>query len=223
VLLAITAQAFGNLYIIQGVCDLNFSLDTLRESCIKRKFNTVVCDSKQEAVKYILETFSFNNEMIIGIGNSLSLETLGIKEIIAGKVAAVYQHALGSSDDETKKALLADLYFTSANAISYDGQIVNIDGTGNRIAATCYGPKQVIYVIGKNKIAESLQEAIKRAQNVAAVKNAKRYNRKTPCTVTGKCENCLSPECICSIMTIHRKQPYGLKITVILVNEELGF
>jgi len=160
--------------------------------------------------------------MIIGMGNSLTLEALGIKEIWDKEVPSIYQHAAGSSEYETKKALLADIYLTSANAISYDGQIVNIDGTGNRIAATCYGPKQVIYVIGKNKITESLEEAIKRARNTAAVKNAKRYYRKTPCVTTGKCEDCLSPECICGVIAIHRKKPHGLKITVILVNEELG-
>ena len=201
---------------------MNYNLDILRDRFNKRGFNTVVCNDKQEAVHYILETFPVNNDMIIGMGNSLTLEALGIKDIWANQVPAIYQHAPGCSEDETRKALLADIYLTSANAISYDGQIVNIDGTGNRIAATCYGPKQVIYVIGKNKIAKSLEEAIKRAQNTAAVKNAKRYNRKTPCVTTGRCEDCLSPECICAVMTIHRKQPHGLKITLILVNEELG-
>jgi len=201
---------------------MNYNLDVLRDRFNKRGFNTVVCNDKQEAVHYILETFPVNNDMIIGMGNSLTLEDLGIKDIWAKQVSAIYQHIPACSEEETKKALLADLYLTSANAISYDGQIVNIDGTGNRVAATCYGPKQVIYVIGKNKIAESLEEAIKRARNTAAVENAKRYNRKTPCVTTGKCEDCLSPECICGVMTIHRKQPQGLKITIILVNEELG-
>ncbi len=201
---------------------MSYSLDTLMVNCTKRRFNAVVCEDKQGAVEYILENFPLDSDMTIGMGNSLSLESLGIRERVVDKVAAVYRHVPGVADDATREALLADIYLTSANAISYDGQIVNIDGTGNRVAATCYGPRQVIYVIGKNKITGSLEEAISRAQNTAAVKNAKRYNRKTPCTVTGKCENCLSPECICSVMTIHRKQPNGLKITVILVNEELG-
>lgn len=199
-----------------------YNLDILRKNLIKRRFNTVVCNDKQEAAQFILETFPVNQDMIIGMGNSLTLEALEIKEMWSKETPNIYQHALDSSEDETKKALLADIYLTSANAISYDGQIVNIDGTGNRTAATCYGPKQVIYVIGKNKIVKSLEEAMDRARNTAAVKNAKRYSRKTPCTITGKCEDCLSPECICGVMTIHRKQPYGLKITVILVNEELG-
>ncbi len=202
---------------------MNFDLDTVRKNLSRRGFQAVVCDNLQEAVRFITQTLPVNNDMIIGMGNSLTLDALGIKKIWEKQTAAIYQHAPGSSETETQKALLADLYLTSANAISEDGQIVNIDGTGNRTAATCYGPKQVIYVIGKNKIASSLEEAIKRAKNTAAVQNAKRYNRKTPCAITGKCEDCLSPECICAVMTIHRKQPYGLKISVILVNEEVGF
>ncbi|MGF7144658.1 L-lactate utilization protein LutB [Anaerotaenia torta] len=202
---------------------MDFNLDILKDNLKKRGFNTAVCDNKQEAATFILETFPANQDMVIGMGNSLTLDALGIEEVWSEKFIHIYRHVPGSPDDETRQALLADLYFTSANAISYEGHIVNIDGTGNRTAATCYGPKQVIYVVGKNKIARSLEEAIERAQNIAAVKNAKRYNRKTPCSITGKCEDCLSPECICSVMTIHRRQPRGLKITVILVNEELGF
>lgn len=117
--------------------------------------------------------------------------------------------------------MTADYYLTSANAISLDGNIVNIDGTGNRTAATCFGPKNLIYVIGKNKIANTLEDAMNRAK-CSAVELAKRYNRKTPCVVTGKCENCVSPECICAVTTIHRKKPYGINITVILINEDLG-
>ncbi|MDR1656463.1 MAG: lactate utilization protein [Deltaproteobacteria bacterium] len=201
---------------------MNFDLETVKKNFIRRGFQAVVCDDLQQATRFIIEKFPVNNDMIIGMGNSLTLDAIGIKKIWAAQ-ASVYQHTLGSSESETKKALLADIYLTSANAVSSDGQIINIDGTGNRTAATCYGPKQVIYVIGKNKIAVSLEEAIKRARNTAAVQNAKRYSRKTPCAVTGKCENCLSPECICAVMTIHRKQPYGVKIMVVLVNEAAGF
>ncbi len=208
---------------ILGGGKVNYDLNILKEKLIRRGFNTVVCNSIQEARNYILDEFPVNNDMIIGMGNSLTLDALEIKETLIERASAVYQHSFGAPEDETKKALLSDIYLTSANAISYDGQIVNIDGTGNRTAATCYGPEQVIYVIGKNKIAESLEDAIDRARNIAAVENAKRYNRKTPCVVTGKCEDCLSPECICGIITIHRKQPFGHKMTVVLVNEDLGF
>lgn len=201
---------------------MNLNFEDVKKTFIKRGFNTVICNDRKEVLDYILGNFPVDNNMIIGMGNSLTLESLGIKNILMKQVSAIYQHALGSSDEETRKALLADIYLTSANAVSLDGHIVNIDGTGNRTAATCYGPKQVIYVIGKNKIAPTLEEAIKRAKNIAAVGNAKRYNRRTPCQVTGKCEDCLSPECICGVMTIHRRRPLGLQVTIIFVNEELG-
>ncbi|MDR3358027.1 MAG: lactate utilization protein [Desulfovibrio sp.] len=165
---------------------MGFNLDSLKDNLRRRGFHAVSCNDLQEAASFIIETFPVRNDMIIGMGNSLTLDALGIKKIWERQTTAIYQHTPNSSERETKKALLADIYLTSANAISSDGQIVNIDGMGNRTAATCYGPKHVIYVIGKNKIASSLEEAIKRAKNTAAVQNAKRYNRKTPCTITGK-------------------------------------
>lgn len=201
---------------------MDFNLDDIRIIFEKRGFHTIVCNNRHEAVEFILDNFPVNNQMIIGMGNSLTLDTLGIKDLWSKQVLAVYQHAPGSPEGETKKALLADIYLTSANAVSADGYIINIDGTGNRTAATCYGPKHVIYVVGKNKITGTLDEAIDRAKNTAAVENAKRYHRNTPCRFTGKCENCLSPECICGVMTIHRRRPYGLKMTVIFINENLG-
>ncbi len=125
-------------------------------------------------------------------------------------------------EENDLKALHSDIYFTSANAVSYDGYIINIDGTGNRTSATCFGPKCVVYIIAKNKIAGTLEEAIDRAKNTAAVSLAKKYGRKTPCVTTNKCEDCLSPDCICNVMTIHRRQLYGNKIKIILVNEDMG-
>lgn len=185
---------------------------------IRRGFDAVACNN----VKFIVTRFPVNKKMLIGMGNSLTLETLNIKNVWRSQVSAIYQHTPTSSHDETRKALTADVYLTSANAITRDGLIVNIDGTGNRTAATCYGPQQIIFVIGRNKITADLPEAIYRARNIAAVQNARRYNRKTPCIITGKCEDCLSPECICSVMTIHRRKPLGVQAIVILVNEDMG-
>jgi L-lactate utilization protein LutB len=202
---------------------LDFNLDVLKNNLSKRGFDAVVRDSLQDAADFVAETFPVDGGTVVGMGNSLTLDALGVKKLWEGRVAAIYRHTPDSSEIETKRALLADIYLTSANAVSLDGQIVNIDGTGNRTAATCYGPKRVVYVIGKNKIAPSLEDAIRRAKNTAAVQNAKRYNRKTPCAITGKCEDCLSPDCLCAVMTIHRKQPLGAKITVILVDECAGF
>jgi hypothetical protein len=157
----------------------------------------------------------------IGVGNSATVRSMGLYEKLSKISKHIYIHAPVGTEISDRKALTSDYYLTSANAISLDGNIVNIDGTGNRTASTCFGPKNLIYLIGKNKITNTLEDAINRAKETA-VKLAKAYNRKTPCVVTGRCENCISPECICAITTIHSKKPYGINITIVLINENLG-
>ena len=157
----------------------------------------------------------------IGFSNSMTIRRLGLPDSVKNYAKRFFTHIPGRGGEEERRALTADYYLTSANAISMDGHIVNIDGTGNRVAATCFGPGEVIYLIGKNKITETLDEATKRAKWVA-VKLAQYYHRNTPCAITGKCEDCLSADCICSITSIHRKKPYGTDISIFLINEELG-
>ena len=110
----------------------------------------------------------------------------------------------------------------SSNAISEDGQLVNIDGTGNRVAALCFGPRQVIVVAGMNKVAADLDGAVARARHIAAPANAQRFAGKTPCRVTGQCGNCTSPDCICAQMVITRFCNPAGRIKVVLVGEDLG-
>ena len=198
---------------------MDFDLMALKNQLTKRGFKAFVCADKQEAISLITETILDESDSIVGMGNSMTINELGLADMLLSRT--VYVRNMAGSGEDERKALHADIYFTSANAISYDGQIVNIDGTGNRVAATCYGPKHVVFIIGKNKIAETLELAIERAQN-AAVALAKKYGRKTPCTVTDKCEYCLVPECICAVTTIHRKHLYGNKISVVLIDEVLG-
>ena len=133
----------------------------------------------------------------------------------------VYSHAVGEACLSERNALTADFYLTSVNATAMDGHIVNIDGTGNRVAATCFEPKRVIYFVGKNKIVNTLENALIRAKKTA-VQLTQIYKRKTPCVITGKCEKWFSSDCICSVTTIHRKKPRGLDISVFLINEDLG-
>ena len=198
---------------------MDFDLMVLKNHLTKRGFQAFVCSDRQEAIDLITQTLIDENDSVVGIGNSITLKELGLTGKLFSKT--VYERNMAGSGEDERKAFHADIYFTSANAISYDGQIVNIDGTGNRVAATCFGPKHVVFVIGKNKIAESLELAVERAQN-AAVALAKKYGRKTPCTATGKCEYCLVPECICAVTAIHRKHLYGNKISIVLVDEVLG-
>ena len=193
-------------------------LQRLSKNLNKRGFETEIFESGSLASERICEIVY---KCTVGVGSSITLESLGLLETLKANTKEVFFHLPGGSGDAERKALTAEFYLTSANAISIDGQIVNIDGTGNRVAATCFGPKNVIYLIGKNKITETLDDAITRAKETA-VKLAKHFNRKTPCVKTGECEDCLSSESICSITTIHRKKPYGINIFVFLINEELG-
>jgi hypothetical protein len=110
-----------------------------------------------------------------------------------------------------------------SNAITEDGKIVNIDGLGNRLAAFCFGPEKVIIVAGRNKIVKDVAAAIERVKNVAAPMNARRFGAATPCAKTDKCSDCDSPERICNLTLIIEKQRQPGRLTVILVNQELGF
>ena len=120
------------------------------------------------------------------------------------------------------KAFSADVYLSSANAISEDGVIVNIDGNGNRVAAITWGPKKVIFVIGLNKVAQTVQDALARARSTASPTNAARFDIKTPCQIDGVCHNCNSPQSICNYVHFLRNSPHG-RHTVVLVGENLGY
>jgi hypothetical protein len=184
----------------------------------KKKFEVEIFKTGESAKDKACKIIKDN---IVGHGSSVTLDQIGLLKEIDKFAKKVYPHIAGKSGEDERNSLIADYYLTSANAISMDGHIVNIDGTGNRVAATCFGPQNIIYFIGKNKITESLDDALLRAKETA-VKIAKKLNRKTPCAITGKCEDCLSPECICAITTIHRKKPSGINIHIFLINENLG-
>ena len=120
------------------------------------------------------------------------------------------------------KAFTADYFLSSANAISEDGVIVNIDGNGNRVAAITFGPKNVIFVIGINKVCQDAEAALKRARSTAAPINSARFNLNTPCAIDGTCHNCNSADCICNHIHFLRNSPKG-RHSVIIVGEELGY
>lgn len=201
---------------------MNEQLLALSKTLKSRGFQVEVCENIEQAAELVHEIIGKSTPVSsIGFGNSITVQGAGLQESLSKFTKEIYIHIPVGTEDIDRKALTADFYLTSANAVSLDGHIINIDGNGNRTAATCFGPKHVIYLIGKNKITKTLEEAMLRAKN-AAVQNAKRYNRKTPCVQSGKCQNCISPECVCSVTTIHRKKPFGVNITVILINEDAG-
>lgn len=121
------------------------------------------------------------------------------------------------------KIVLADYFLMSSNAITIDGELINIDGAGNRVACLCHGPKHVIIVAGMNKVVKTIQDGVHRTRNIAAPPNSIRVGVKTPCSVTGTCQDCLSEGCICSDIVITRRSMLPDRIKVILIGEDYGF
>ena len=170
---------------------------------------------------------SLEKNASIGFGGSMTFE----------KETALYEELKNNSkyklidrynkdesiEEINSKMINCDYFFMSSNAISLDGQLVNIDGRGSRLAYLLYGPKNVIIIAGVNKIEEDLHKAIYRARNVAAPKNAVRLHRNTPCASQGRCYDCLSPDCICANIVITRRSHIPNRIKVLLVDEELGY
>jgi hypothetical protein len=162
----------------------------------------------------------------VGIGGSVTIRELGIIEELQRRGNTVTHHWGKSevSDRETrKKEGLADYYLTSANAITMDGDIINIDGIGNRVAHMIYGPENVMIIAGYNKLVSNIDEGIRRSREIAAVINAKRVGAKTPCATTGTCVDCNAPGRICRVITIIQYRPWQTNISVLLVNKDLGF
>jgi L-lactate utilization protein LutB len=189
-------------------------------------FSTVFVKTKEEAVKEIWKYVT--PQAKVGVGGSVTIREIGILDQLEAKGHTLYDHWKPGIPKESilgirKSQMTSDLFLASVNAITMDGELVNIDGAGNRVNATIFGPGKVIIVAGYNKIVEDVQEAIKRIKNVAAPINAKRLNIDVPCAKLGKCVDCNSPNRICRVVTIHERQPIFTDILIILVGEELGY
>lgn len=162
----------------------------------------------------------------VACGGSMSLKEAGILEILRnGSYTFFDREAVGPTeqDEILRKAFFADFYLTSSNAVTEQGELYNVDGNANRVAALCYGPKHVICLVGYNKIVPTLEDAKRRVESIAAPANTIRLQRETPCTVTGHCEHCHSPQRICCTTVIHQQQREPGRIQVIIVGEQLGY
>ena len=162
----------------------------------------------------------------IGMGGSVTAAQLGLPEKLEAAGCTVYARGRSWDRKDTDKGVTAPVYISSANGVAETGELVNIDGTGNRVAATLYGPEKVYFIVGLNKLAPTLEAAIWRARNIASPLNAKRLNRRTPCALSEvmKCYDCQSPERICRGMAIHMGPMKGVGETiVVLIDEELGY
>ena len=190
-----------------------------------RHFEAYYCANKEEALKKALELIPEGSS--VGWGGAQSCQEIGLMEALHQGNYRPIDRDLCKTPEEREQAmkdsLFADYFLTGANGLSLDGQMVNIDGNGNRVAAIVYGPKQVIIIAGMNKVEDTLDAAITRARTVAAPMNQQRFLLPNPCTTTGACADCKSETCICNQILITRHcRPAG-RIKFILVGEDLGF
>ena len=189
-----------------------------------RHFDAWYCETKEDALEKALELIPEGAS--VGWGGATSAQQIGLMDRLnAGNYRAIDRDKTTSMEERQaamKQCLMADVFVTGANAISLDGQMVNIDGTGNRVAAMIYGPKTVLVIAGMNKVEDTLESAVKRARTVAAPLNQQRFLLDNPCTATGTCADCKSERCICNQIVITRHcRPVG-RIKFVLVGEELG-
>ena len=198
---------------------------TVIKNLKKRRMDGYYCETREEAVKLALSLMPEGSS--IGWGGSVTLSECGLMDAIGGGKYELIDRSVAKTAEENKavhaKIFGCDYFLMSTNAITYDGELVNIDGRSNRVCFLCYGPENVIVIAGMNKLESDVDSAIKRVRNVASPKNALRLGRNTPCAATGKCADCLSPDCICAQTVITRMSQIPGRIKVILVGEELGY
>ena len=200
----------------------NFDLNLLKKRLENRGFNVFIADDSANAIEIIKDLAQDCSN--IGVPGSVTIRQIGIIEELEklGKSLVCIED---QSRESRLKQLNAEMLLTSSNAVSMEGFLVNLDGTGNRVAAMCYGPQKVISVIGTNKITENLEKAIYRVKNVAAPLNYQRKNAGTPCQKTGRCHECTHiSNKQCRVLVIHEGKPRGFEdFNIIIVRESLGY
>lgn len=181
---------------------------------------------RQSALDHLIE--AAGPAQTIGFGGSMTLAELGLAEMLAVAGKTVLDHSRPGLGREERRAVMqrqlsCDLFFTSTNALTLNGQLVNIDATGNRVGAMVFGPQRVIVVAGANKLTVDLDGALRRIKTWACPPNARRLGFQTPCAETGACSDCRSPQRICRVTTIIDRAPRATELSVCLINEDLGY
>lgn len=194
----------------------------VKQNLEARGFRVSVFAAAAEAVDYLDSAIDNTS---VGFGGSVTLEQMGLYERLE-RHDRVNWHWRPTVDgaDARQAAMTAEHYITSVNGLAETGELINIDGTGNRVASTLYGHKKVWFVVGRNKLAPTYEEALWRARNIAAPKNAQRLGRKTPCAVKADhCYDCKSPERICRGLVVLWEAIGSMEMEVVLVDEALGY
>ena len=199
--------------------------NTIIKNLTKRQIEGYYCADKKSALKKALELIPKGAS--IGWGGSMTLIETGLLDAIKNGDYDVIDRETATNLDEQRKIYgeicCSDFFLMSTNAITLDGELINIDGRGNRVAFLCYGPQNVLILTGMNKVVSDVESGFKRVRDIASPPNTVRLNKKTPCAITGKCKDCYSPDCICGQFVVTRRSGFPNRIKVILIGEELGY
>lgn len=193
------------------------------EALNKRHFDAYYCQTAKEAVTQVLDLIPEGD--VVAWGGSVTMQETGILDAVKGRYQVIDRDTAANREESLammRRALTSDTFLMSSNAITEDGQLLNVDGTGNRCAALIFGPKSVIVVAGMNKVVKTIADAESRARNIAAPMNAQRFDISTPCSTTGGCADCTSPDCICASVVRTRISKPAKKIKVVLIGEDYG-
>lgn len=194
------------------------------EALTKRHFEAYYVSTKEEALAKALEIIPVEHS--VAWGGSITVDELGLKQKLEARGNKLIDRDKGTTAEERDKLMLEALgsgtFLMSSNAITENGELFNIDGKANRVAALCFGPKNVVIIAGMNKVVPDLAAAYKRVRGFAAPANSQRFNINTPCKITGECADCTSPDCICNQLVTTRLCKPAKRIKVILVGEDLG-
>lgn len=204
-------------------------LAEVKEQLESNNFEVTIADSLSDAKTLVLEKFIPElKPQRISWGGSMTFVASGLYDALKDtpdmEVVDTFDKSLSNSEmlERKRASLLVDLFFTGTNAITEDGQLVNLDMMGNRVAALTFGPKHVIVLVGRNKIVPEIEDAMARIKDLAAPANAMRLDKKTPCTKTAYCHECSSPDRICNTWTITEKSFPKQRVKILLINDDMG-
>ena len=197
---------------------MNF--DRAEQTLTRARFHCHRFATGQDAAQWLAAECSGKT---VGIGGSMTAKAMKLEELLP-RTSTVYWHWLTPGPETLANAATAQVYLTSVNALAETGELINIDGNGNRVASSLYGHKKVWFIVGRNKLAPTYEEALWRARNIAAPKNAQRLGRKTPCAVHGdRCYDCKSPERICRGLVVLWEAVANMEMEVVLIDQDLGY
>ena len=196
------------------------NFESVQKALEDRGYTVKVFPTGKEAADYLDAAIDGRT---VGFGGSVTLDALGIYERLESHNKTAWHWKWEDKAAARREAMTADVYLTSVNALAETGELVNIDGAGNRVAGTLYGHEKVYFIVGRNKLAPSYDEAVWRARNVASPQNARRLGKKTPCAVKGdRCYDCKSPERVCRGLVTLWGPMMGMAAEVLLIDEDLG-